>query len=200
MLAPARYLRIRHSAKFGFDYGWPLILTVLSVALFMALPVRPAILGSDGFIKGLHDLIGLLAAFFVAALAAVSTVERKALDAPMLGTPPTLGGKPLSRRQFVCFLFGYLSMVAFVLYMASIVAEVVAPSLRAAVSPYHLGWLRTGLGSIYAFVFWNMATTTMLGIWFLIERVPMTMPEANARQTIDSLVVRPTWQAKSEHR
>ena len=139
MISPLRYWRVKHSAKRSFDYGWPLVLTVVTVGLFMFLPVRPAILGEQGFVKGLHDLIGLLAAFFVAALAAVSTVERKALDAPMIGTPPTLDGLPLSRRQFVCMLFGYLSVLAFVLYLASILAEILAPSLRATLSAGHLG-------------------------------------------------------------
>ena len=128
MLTPIAYLRVKHPAKRAFDYGWPLLLAGLTVGIIVALPVRPPLLGSDGMLKGLHDLIGLLAAFFVAALAAVSTVDRKSLDGAMLGQPPTLDGEPLSRRRFVCLLFGYLSVLAFALYVATTVAEAVAPS------------------------------------------------------------------------
>ena len=198
MLAPARYLRVRHPGKVAFDYGWPAALTITTVAAFYFLPVRPAILGGDGFLKSLHDLIGLLAAFFVAALAAVSTVERRALDAPMLGTPPTLCDKALSRRQFVCLLFGYLSLLAFGLYLAAIAAEMMAPSLRASLTTEHMAWARTALGAVFAFWFWNMGTTTALGIWFLVDRVPMTLPEADHGAIIAAMVVKPSWTPENE--
>ena len=172
MLSPLRYLAIRHTAKIAFDWGFPAILTAATLAVFILLPIRPPIVGDKGVLRQLHDLIGLLAAFFVAALAAVSTVDRKSLDAPMIGTPPILYGEALSRRRFVCMLFGYLSFVAFALYLCSIIADVFAPSLRAVVTPSWLGYLKVTLGGAYGFAFWNMSTTTMLGIWFLVDRVP----------------------------
>ncbi len=200
MLTPIRYLLIKQPAKWAFDFGWPIALAVLTIGAFLLLPVRPAILGEKGFLRGLHDLIGLLAAFFVAALAAVSTVERKALDAPMLGMPPTLDGEALSRRRFVCMLFGYLSFLSFALYLGSIIAEVVAPSLRASVSSVTLDAIRFLLGAIYAVAFWSMACTTLLGIWFLVERVPMTLvPEADPDFVASLEMPPPAWLPKAEN-
>src|SRR5437660_212449 len=110
LIAPVRYLAIRHEIKPRFDWGWPLFLTALTMALFWFLPVKPEVLGDEGFLKGVRELIALFAAFFVVALAAVATFSRESLDLPMEGTTPTLDGRDLNRRQFVCYLFGYLSV------------------------------------------------------------------------------------------
>ena len=189
MLSPLRYLFIRHGAKRAFDFGWPAALSIVTIAIFIVLPVRPPILGDQGFLKSLHDLIGLLAAFFVAALAAVSTVDRKTLDIPMLGAPPILDRKPLSRRSFICMLFGYLSFVAFALFLGSVLAEFIAPSLRVSVNARTLDILRLFLGLVYAAVFWNMVCTTLLGIWFLVERVPMTAIETADSSLVQGLTI-----------
>ena len=195
MLSSISFLRVQHPAKRAFDYGWPLVLTVVTVGMGAVRPVPPPILGDKGFLKGLQTLIGLLAAFFVAALAAVSTVERKALDAPMLGDPPVLDGKPLFRRRFVCLLFGYLSILAFGLFLLSVAADAIVPSLRVLLDLTAFKWVRGALGAIYAFGFWNMATTTLLGIWFLVERVPMSLPPmATPDNSPDNFALKPGWQ------
>jgi hypothetical protein len=41
------------------------------------------------------------------------TFENKTLDHEMQGTTPTLYGRNLTRRQFVCYLFGYLAALSF---------------------------------------------------------------------------------------
>jgi hypothetical protein len=104
LLAPMKYLLIKHDIKSRFDWGWPALLTTITMVLFLELPKLPALLGDAGILKSLRDLIALLAAFFVAALAAVSTFARESLDLPMEGTTPTLRGQDLTRRQFVSYL------------------------------------------------------------------------------------------------
>ena len=136
---PLRYLSIRHEIKARFDWGWPLFLTVVTMLIFWLLPVTPPILGETGFMKGIRELIALFAAFFVVALAAVATFSRESLDLPMEGTTPTLNGRDLSRRQFVCYLFGYLAVISFALFLAAVLAQVLAPSLRADLSPRIFG-------------------------------------------------------------
>jgi len=178
LLSPFRYLRIKHDLKRRFDIWWPLCLTLVTMLVFLILPVTPRVLGEGGFLKGIRELISLLAAFYVVALAAVSTFDRPGLDKPMEGTPPTLDGKDQTRRQYVCFLFGYLAALSFLLFLVSVSAEILAPSLRVIFPPRALWWLRAGLGSLFTFGFWSMIVTTMLGIWFLIERVHLKEPEA----------------------
>lgn len=193
-LSPVRYLAIHHAMKARFDWWWPIGFTVITMLIFWILPVKPEVLGDKGFLKGIRDLIALLAAFFVVALAAVSTFALDSLDQPMIGTTPTLDGHDLSRRQYVCYLFGYLSVLSFVLFLVAIGAEILAPSLRVALPVIVLWWTRAVLGTLYTLAFWNMFFTTLLGIFFLVERVhlrpsqsggPTEPPVENRPRSID---------------
>ncbi len=176
LIAPFRYLAIRHVMKPRFDWGWPIILTAITMAVFWLLPVKPEILGDTGFLKGVRDLIALLAAFFVVALATVATFSRESLDRPMQGTTPTLAGRQLSRREFVCYLFGYLAVLSFVLFLAAVAAQIITPSLRLELSITALWWVKAISGTVFAFGFWNMFVTTLFGIYFLVERVHLDTP------------------------
>jgi hypothetical protein len=180
LATPFRYLSIRHEIKTRFDWVWPLILTFITMMTFWLLPVTPKILGDDGFLKGVRDLIALFAAFFVVALAAVATFARPSLDELMQGTSPKLDDRELSRREFVCYLFGYLAVVSFALFLAAVVAQIIAPSLRLELSARSLWWVKAVCGTVFAFGFWNMFITTLLGIYFLVERVHLARPEDGA--------------------
>lgn len=176
LVAPVRYLAIKHDIKPRFDWGWPVLLTAVTMLVFWLLPKKPELLGEAGILKGVRDLIGLFAAFFVAALAAVATFGRPSLDDPMEGTTPTLDGRDLSRRQFVCYLFGYLAILAFALFLSIVFAQIIAPSLRTLLSSDVMWWLKAITGTIFVFAFWNMIVTTLLGIYFLVERVHLEKP------------------------
>jgi branched-subunit amino acid transport protein len=171
LLAPLKYLAIRHGIKPRFDWAWPGILTVMTMFIFWVLPKRPGLLADGGILQSVRDLIALLAAFFVAALAAVATFARETLDQPMEGTTPTLYGKDLTRRQFISYLFGYLSFIAFALFFCIVAAQIISPSLWVWLSPSQMWWCKAITGTLFVFMFWNMTVTTLLGIYFLIERV-----------------------------
>lgn len=146
------------------------------MALFWLLPIKPDILGNDGVLKAVREFIVLLAAFFVVALAAIATFALESLDRPMEGTTPTLAGRDLTRRQFVCYLFGYLCVLSFGLFLACILAQIVAPTLRLKFSSDVIWWVEAVTGTVFAFGFWNMIVTTLLGIYFLVERVHLSAP------------------------
>jgi len=188
LVAPVRYLAIRHQIKPRYDWCWPLVLTAVTMAIFWLLPLRPALLGDHGILKGVQDLIALFAAFFVAALAAVATFDRKSLDLPMQGTTPTLDGRDLSRRQFMCYLFGYLAVLSFALFLGIVSADIVIPSLRVVLSVSALWWVKAISGAVFAFAFWNMIVTTLLGIYFLVERVNLdeTVADGAPRPSVHS--------------
>jgi hypothetical protein len=176
LLAPFRYLSIQHGHKARFDWIWPGILTVVTVAGFCSLPIQPALLGEHGVLQGVHDLIVLFSAFFVASLAAVATFAPGSLDELMRGTSPLLRDRELTRRQFVCHLFGYLAVLSFLLFLAIVGAQIVDPSLHVILSPTLFSWLKLVAGTIFTFAFWNMMVTTLLGVYFLIERVNINEP------------------------
>lgn len=171
LLAPFRYLTIRHGLKPRFDWMWPGILTVATIIIFWLLPIQPVLLGDHGMLHGVRDLIVLFAAFFVAALAAVATFARESLDDLMQGASPRLHDRELTRRQFVSYLFGYLAVLSFGLFLAIIAAEIVVPSLHVVLSPRVFSWFKAITGTIFVFAFWNMIVTTLLGVYFLVERV-----------------------------
>lgn len=171
LLAPFRYLSIQHGHKTRLDWIWPGVLTVITVAVFCSLPVQPPLLGDHGVLQGVHDLIVLFSAFFVVALAAVATFAPGSLDELMHGTPPLLHERELTRRQFVCYLFGYLAVLSFLLFLAIVGAQIVVPSLHVILSPALFSWLKLIAGTVFTLAFWNMMITTMLGVYFLIERV-----------------------------
>lgn len=177
LLSPFRYLLIKHDIKSRYDFWWPFVITTVTMSLLWILPVPPKVLGDTGFLKSVRDLIALFAAFFVVALAAVSTFARPSLDQLMDGTPPRLGRQDLTRREYVCFLFGYLSALSFLLFLSCVAAEIAAPSFRHWFRPDALWWIRAVLGVVFSFGFWNMAVTTFLGIWFLTERIHIGPPE-----------------------
>lgn len=186
LAAPVGYLAIRHDVKPRYDWYWPLILTAVTMGVFWLLPERPPLLGDKGVLKSICDFIVLLAAFFVAALAAVAAFDSETLDREMQGTTPTLRGRNLTRRQFVCYLFGYLAVLSFTLFLAIVAANIVVPSLHVVLSEKALWWTRAITGSIFVFGFWNMIVTTLLGIYFLVERVnidPVSLngPKPSAR-------------------
>ena len=171
LLAPFRYLSIRHGLKPRFDWVWPGLLATTTVVGFCLLPVQPPLLGEHGVLHGVRDLIVLFSAFFVAALAAVATFARESLDDLMQGTSPRLNDRELTRRQFVSYLFGYLAVLSFIIFLAIVAAEMVAPSLHVLVRPVLFQWIKGLSGAIFAFAFWNMVVTTLLGVYFLVERV-----------------------------
>ncbi|MEJ1644057.1 hypothetical protein SMA60_27945, partial [Escherichia coli] len=81
--------------------------------------------------------------FYIAALAAVSTFSSPSIDEVMAGDPPTLLEKfrgqkikvELTRRRFVCYLFGYLALVSFMLFCLGMISVLIG-------KPFHL-WLVT---------------------------------------------------------
>ncbi len=142
---PLIYLRIRQgsgpfASKSTVDWVVPIFLGVITLIVVYALPGRINLLGPDGLITRFLDLLELLAAFFIAALAAVATFERAGLDEPMKGSSPATLRRyrksaqgnvegPLTRRQYICYLFGYLSFISLLFFILINFARVAAPGL-----------------------------------------------------------------------
>ncbi len=70
-----------------------------------------------------NGLLQVLIGFFVASLAAVATFQRPGMDENMRGKAPTLQGKGVTRRQYLCYMFGYLAFMSIAVYFGSGVLE-----------------------------------------------------------------------------
>lgn len=173
LLTGFRYLAIRGSEKRVVDIWAPMLLTAPTVAVLFSL--NASLLHDPGLVPMLNGMLQVLFAFFVAALAAVATFPSRAMGQPAIGL--TLGGRTLARRQFLCYLFGYLSVLSLFLYLAG-VAAILAHAWLAKFGA--VAWLRWGAAAVYCFVFWNMVTVTLLGLHYLVDRVHRPDPTINA--------------------
>lgn len=138
----------------------------------------------DGFVDKVSSFLAVLTGFYVAALIAVATLSSKFAD---LDLPITDGevrlpskdgeaGELLSRRQYVCYMFGYMAFVSLFLSLACIALVVLSPlladegfsiwSVRIAHS-----WVRgTGI-LILTIPLASLALTTVRGLYYLVERL-----------------------------
>ncbi|MBF4328530.1 hypothetical protein EAY16_24965, partial [Vibrio anguillarum] len=109
-------MRIKHKQKLYIDLILPVIIGVVLTAIVFFSPVQIKLLGQGSLVGLVNGLLQILIGFFVASLAAVATFQREGLDEVMVGKAPTLRGEKITRRQFVCYMFGYLALVSIVLY------------------------------------------------------------------------------------
>lgn len=172
LLRPLSYLSIKHEDKWIYDWLIPLILTVFSVWLcYLYVPLEN-IRGDSGLISKVTDFVSSLPGFFIAALAVVATFDKHDID-KIMDNPPKIRvlyqGRPLmvdmTRRRFLCVLFSYLTAISIFLVLGA------RFGLNVTVSNEYLAILSwTGI-SIFLFVLWQMLIATILGLFYLGERL-----------------------------
>jgi len=112
LLAPLRYLEIRHPEKRKYDLVIPVAVGLAGWAIYLVIDPRPALFGDAGLLRFARDLLIMAVPFMVGALAAVSMgAPGPNLDRRPLGAELWLDNDPLTMRQFLCFLLGYLSFL-----------------------------------------------------------------------------------------
>jgi hypothetical protein len=136
LLVPIRYLGIKHGSslfqsKAVYDFILPAALAILTCSAFAWLGIGFRILSNGEILKKITDLLTLMIVFYLAALAAVATFDRKGIDDPLKGGDATLRilnhssdtfvVKKLTYRQFISYLFGYLSFLSLIMctYLSS---------------------------------------------------------------------------------
>jgi hypothetical protein len=194
LLVPLNYLKIRHGdgifhSKATYDFVLPVIFSGLTFLAFWWLDIPLRIFANPEMTKRLTDLLQLMIVFYMAALAAVATFERKGIDEPLKGGDAILhvrrhdGGdlrpKKLSHREFICYLFGYLSFLSLILFVFITMGDVLWPRFEDQMATHHsLHWLLANVvDPIGLFVFfvaiWQLIFTSLLGIYFLTDRLQL---------------------------
>lgn len=192
ILVPVNYLRIRHGnslfhSKRVYDFVFPLIFTAATCAIFNWLHLRLSVFENAELTKRVLDLLALMIVFYMAALAAVATFERKGIDAALKGGDAILfvrnhdGGayveKKLTYRQFISYLFGYLSFLSLCLYVVIIMLAVIWPELETHYKTHQrahfiLSYIANpAVFFLIVFAIWQLTFTSLLGIYFLTERI-----------------------------
>lgn len=179
LLRPLAYLIIRDVSKWKIDLLIPAIFSGITTIAIYYLPVSPAVFGNDGVVTQLMGLLQILPGFYLTALAAVATFNRPDMDELLPAPVPTVEisvrGRAqeieLTRRRMLSMLFGYLTFLSFAIYLVSVSAKIIEPSLIA-VSPDWLIWYcQRGFSFVYGFLFWQMIFITMFGLYQLSDRM-----------------------------
>lgn len=186
LFTPLRYLRIENPQKRWFDVWFPLGITALAMALLVASPWHIKIFGVDGLIAAITGLLQILIGFFIASLAAVATFQRPGLDATIEGTPASLKetrrGRAvtvsLTRRKFLCYLFGYLALVGIILYFAGELAILLASDVKVWTPQAVVPLVKWSAVALYLFATANVFVTTLLGLHYMTDRIHRDNHEA----------------------
>ena len=183
LLTAIDYLRISHEAKHRYDYTIPTLFALAMISCYYFIPIKPSILGKDGIISNINSIIQILTGFYIASLAAVATFKTERLDEVMEGRPPKLKGingktELLTRRRFLCLLFAYLVTLCFLLVFIGIIAPTVSANLRDLV-PALFVYIKYVSLSIYIFLVSQLTVVTLLGIFFITDKIHAKKMEEN---------------------
>jgi hypothetical protein len=178
LLTPARYLRIKSETheKLVIDYAFPAVMALVTTAAWGWRPDLLSMGGPSGIVTGVSSLIQVLVGFYVATLAAVATFPTSSLDQPT--NRITLNRKALMRRRFLAYLFGYLALLSLFLFVALLFRPLVHGLLGQLADVSVQKWIRLVLVFIYQFVFWQMVFVTLLGLYYLTDRIHRSNDEA----------------------
>lgn len=177
---PLSYLRIQNSQIKWFSFYIPLGLTTLFLTVYYSLPSRLNVFENDGLIASISQLLSVLVGFYIASLAAVATFTKENLDKTIKGEATTLkqvrGGKivkeELTRRRFICLLFGYCSWISIHLFIIGTFSRLIKNDVKLLIKTEFLHELILGIFLfIYIFFFFNLMITTLLGLNYLTDRI-----------------------------
>ncbi|HEX8580214.1 MAG TPA: hypothetical protein VF655_11560 [Allosphingosinicella sp.] len=198
LLFPLRYLRLENA------YGRYLVRRdLVALALIVTLIAAPFILWpssnyfhKDGFLDKISSFSAVLTGFYVAALIAVATLSSKfgELDDPIttgevrLPSTKTVKGRLISRREYVCMMFGYMAFTSLVLAVLAIGVVVLSPLIGDMAFTVRSGALNLEVPhrflrsvSILAFSvpIASLAVTTIRGLYYLVERLYAVSPHVD---------------------
>lgn len=178
LLVPFDYLRISHPDKRKIDIYAPAVLSILTVGLgyFFVPDLRMS--GPDGVYDRFLTFTPTLLGFYIAALAAVATFNKPDMDDPLPGSPIFLssigsseldGVEQLTRRRLLCLQFGYLCALSLVIVVISFVGMFVGEKIKNTTIISEIGIYL--FVSVYSFIIYNLFTSTMFSIYYLVDRM-----------------------------
>lgn len=174
LFTPLNYLRIKHPQKLLIDIILPIVFSVLICVVFYFLPKPVALLGQNGLVASLSSFLQVLSGFFIAALGAIATFPNKNIDESTDGVSLELNGVVLTRRQFLSYMFGFLSFTGFVLVLISKIVlsgESNLSYLLSDLDKQSVIRLKLLFLFIYFAIFNSLLFTTLFGLHYLTEKI-----------------------------
>lgn len=176
LLRPLLYFKIEHQFKRVYDIIIP---SIISLAVLIVFPVFSFDYKLLEIAKSTSTLLVVLPGFYIAALAAIATFKSSKIDNKIDGIdPPRLYSsengymklRTLSRRRFLCFLFGYLSFISIVICMFNIFICIFSPHIPVCTFKYSEILIYI-ISFVYIFLLSHMLITTFLGLFYLCDRL-----------------------------
>ena len=181
------YRTIKHPNIWIYTRLLPSGLAAIMLAVYYSLPVSPPLVGKDALFSAALSVLSTLPGFYFAGLAAVATFANVNMDREMPAPAPTIQisiqgqaiQTPLTRRQFMSYLFSYLVIISFALCAVLLILNGVTGSLAAAKHGINILWngfwilqsIKLISLSLILFLFGSLVTSTLHGIYFLTERL-----------------------------
>jgi hypothetical protein len=190
LAAPLVYLRARSEIKACWDFAIPLMTGAVAAWAYLLLPAGISLIGSKGIVPAVNSLLQILVGFYIAALAAVASLNSVALDQATIGDPVKLrkvmqdGVEEvvLNRRRLLSLMFSYLSFAAMFLYSSGVFAVIAADNLREIFPPVLLESMKVAFVSGYFSVLAQLACITTVTLYYLGDRMHRCDPVALPNQ------------------
>lgn len=197
LLTPLRYLRLEDER--GVKLSLRNLTATAALTLVFSLPFLVASTANffhkDGFIDKVGTFSSVLTGFYVAGLLAVATFSEKLgdLDNPIeVGRVllPSKADEPahyLSRREYVCIIFGYLAFLSLFITLLSITVVILSsgmPTLRD--WKFSLGSVSVSVDRqfvrgipiiVFGAIASHLAIVTCHGLYYLMDRLYAKKPE-----------------------
>lgn len=169
LLHPIGYLWIktRHGEKRLVDWVFPTMAALTVTSIWAVWPGLIPLRGTEGVVTGIGSIMQVLVGFYVAALAAVATFPSPALDQEAIGM--SRAGQPIKRRVFLAALFGYLAFLGLCLLVMSLFKKL--PTALALETAQLARYAVHALLFLHQLVFWQMVFITLLGLYYLTDRI-----------------------------
>lgn len=172
LFAPFRWLRVSYPGKCYYDWLLPLLVGVLAALVKDQCGDAMNVFGARGLLEHVLSLLLILTGFFIAALGVVSAMRGRAIDQIMVGDKiARLGGVPITRRRYLALMFGYLALSSLLLYIGGTVANLLAPISKSKIPIQLHAAIEVGFAGAYMFMFANVTITTMIGLYYLSDRL-----------------------------
>lgn len=176
---PLRYFRLINREKRWLDVVPTVAISLVLVAPFYFLE-GASFFRPNGFLDKILSLAGALTGFYIAALVAAATFTHPDLDKAIRSGPVALiekdadGNKvqiALTRREFACTIFGYLSFAALAISIGCAVAVGLSSAKLPAVIAEHKSAIRIAIAYVFVLAISHLFVATSLGLYYLMDRL-----------------------------
>ena len=200
LLTPFKFLTLRSESGRWLlwrDLGKILLLAFVMVAPFLFL-ARTNFFADHGFMDRIGGLASVLTGFYVAALIAIATFSNQSvqLDEPirvgkvLYREKGALVDDELTRREYVCCIFGYLAFMSLIISIFSIVCALISEPVKTLtkginrVMHFRHDWVTHGTAVLakvgLALIVAHVIVVTCHGLYYMTERIyaknPVLLP------------------------